>query len=108
MMKSGDYRNYVEILKRTVAQDESGQEHATYSTRAKVWAAIEPLQGRLALFAQQVEPQYSHRIRIRYLAEMSTTDRVVHGNTTYEIVAIINPDNRNEELHLSCRQSGEQ
>jgi len=47
-------------------QDSYGQEVTGWSTVATVWAAVEPINGREYLAAQQLNAETKVRIRLRY------------------------------------------
>lgn len=67
-------------------------------------AAIEPLDGRELYEAQQLSSVISHRVRMRYLAGLTATCEVFFGARTFEIIAVVNVEERNVEHRLLCQE----
>lgn len=76
----------------------------TWSTFATVWAAISPLSGAEYYTAMQSLSETTHRVTTRYIAGVNTHMRIVSGDREFNIVAIINVDNRNRELDIMCKE----
>ena len=103
-MRAGKLRHKVTIKSREASQDEYGEVTYTWSTAARAWANIEPLAGRELLHAQQVNAELTHRVTMRYMSGVDPTDRIAFGSRTLEVVSVINPDERNKELVLLCKE----
>lgn len=102
-MNPGDLRHRITIQSPTgTAQNQCGEDVPAYTTFATVWAAVEPLRGREYLEAQKIRPEMQYRVRIRYLAGVTTDMQVVYRGKILDIQSIINVDERNRELHLMC------
>ena len=71
---------------------------------ATVWGRVEPLTGGERLRAMQIEDRVTHRITIRYRAGITPRMRVVFGARTFNIRAVINPEERNRMLELLCEE----
>lgn len=71
-----------------------------------VAAAIEPLSGREFIATQAVQSNVTPSIRLRYLARISTADRITHGGTVYNVLSIIDKGKRHIELELMCKSAG--
>lgn len=104
-MKTGTLRHRVELQERTDTQDGTGQPIPAWATYATVWAAIEPLTARELIAAKQAQSEATTKIRLRYVSGVDHTDRVVFGSRTYAINSVVNPDERNRELHLMCTEA---
>jgi len=82
----------------------------TWSTEATVWGAVEPLNGRELFQAQQVDSQVTVRIRLRRYSglvpewRIQWTDRD-SATRTYNILSIIDPDERGAEHVLLCKEA---
>ncbi len=72
---------------------------------ATVWGSVEPLLGREWFDAQREQADVSHRVRMRFLAGVTHTMRVVWGSRVFEIESVLNAGERNRELVLMCRES---
>lgn len=102
-MKAGTLRHRITIQERTETRDAIGgfsETWATLSGNASVPAAIWPIKSAEALDAQKLENQVTHRIRIRYRSGITTKHRIVFGSRTFQIVSLMNPDERNIMLDM--------
>lgn len=103
-MRAGRLRHRVTIQSATTTVDSFGQPIETWGTFATVWAAVEPLSGREYFDAQQVQSEVSYRVRIRHLSGVVPTMRVSYDSRTLEVLAVLNIDERDREMHLMCRE----
>lgn len=101
-MNPGKLRHKVTIERYEETYDELGQPIQTWTTLGTVPASVEPINGREYFSAAAAQSEVTTRIRIRYLAGLTSTDRVTHDGTAYNIASVINPSKRNEELVLMC------
>jgi SPP1 family predicted phage head-tail adaptor len=104
-MRAGSLRHRVTIQQATVTRDAIGGEVKTWEAVADRWASVEPLTGREFFSAQQEGAQLSARIRLRYLAGIVPTMRVVHGSAVYDVKAVVNVEGRSRELHLMVEEA---
>ena len=105
-MNIGKLRHRVKLQGLTENQDGYGQAVKSYTTYATVWASIEPLQGRELEHAKQISAETNHRVTIRYNSDITVEGRVVFGDRTFEITAVLDTDERNRELVLMCSEVG--
>jgi SPP1 family predicted phage head-tail adaptor len=105
-MDVGALRHRVTIqTAATTADPLRGQASGAPTVLAQnVPAAIEPLEGRELLEAQQLSAVVSHRVRLRYLAGVTPRSRVLFGARTFEVASVINVEERNVELRLFCQE----
>ena len=106
-MQAGKLRHRVTIEQLVTGSPDragSGAQDTSWLTFRTCWAAIEPLSGKEYFAADAVQSEIKVRIRIRYVAGVLPSMRVLHGSTAYTIEAIINPQTRNIELLLMCSQ----
>lgn len=103
-MRAGKLRRRASLQRKQVTQDSYGAEIVAWAEFAAVWAGVEAIQGREFWTAQQTEQgEISTRIRLRFRDDVKTEDRVVVGERTYDVEAVI-PDDRRTELQLMCRE----
>jgi SPP1 family predicted phage head-tail adaptor len=71
-----------------------------------VWGSVEPLTGRELLLAQQVSAEVTIRVTIRYDSGNTVTPqhRIIIGSRTLEIVYVGNPEERDKQLILMCKE----
>jgi SPP1 family predicted phage head-tail adaptor len=100
----GKLRHRVTIQNKVTLPDGYGGVTSTWQDVATVWASVEPLNGRELYAAQQVKAELTHRITMRYLAGVKPEMRVLFGNRTFAIEAVIDPEERRKVLQLLCAE----
>lgn len=90
-MKAGALTRRVTIQERGTGQDEIGQPIDAWMTVATVWADIRHTSGLEAVRGGAEVSTVKASIRIRYRAGIDAGMRVLHGDTVYEIRAVL-PD----------------
>lgn len=103
-MRAGKLRHRVTIKARNDTQNDTGEAVASWTEVATVWAAVEPLRGRELLTAQSINSEVTGTIRMRYRAGIEASMRAEYAGKVYNIVAVVNPDERNIELLLYTSQ----
>jgi SPP1 family predicted phage head-tail adaptor len=104
-MRPGKLRHGIAIERVAETQDADGSVIEAWSTYATVHGSIEPISGREYFAAQSTQADVTHRIGIRYLSGIVPKMRVKYGSRIYDILSVINIDERNRELQLMCRES---
>jgi SPP1 family predicted phage head-tail adaptor len=100
----GQMRERVSIKSQTEVRSPSGETTFSWDTTvATVWASVNGLSSRDILQAQQANVIATHRIRIRYRADVTHTNRLVWRGRTMEIAAVVERDNRTA-LELLARE----
>lgn len=103
-MQSGKLNRRVTIQELLVSKDQYNADIESWVDLINVWAYIEPLRGREYWQAKQVVAEVTGRITIRYFAGIDEKMRVVYGDKTYNILAVINPEERNRTLQLLVKE----
>lgn len=67
------------------AEDSLGHKTGSWTTFAITWAEIEEMSGLEDPQAAQVQPEVTHKVKIRYLAGLTSKHRVIHKGRTLEI-----------------------
>jgi len=75
-MESGKLNKKIRIQEFTLSQDSSGGGARTWTNLTETWAAVEPMQGRELVFAQQINSRISVKITLRYVAGVTPQCRV--------------------------------
>jgi len=101
-MNVGRLRHQVTIIQAVPAPDGAGGLTKTWTALATVWAAVDPLRGREYFAAQQVTAEITHKVTLRYLTGVRPEMRVQFGDREFDIMAVINPQERNIYLELMC------
>jgi len=88
-------------------KDGAGGFIGTYHSPVDAWAEIKPLSGVELVRAQQLVAETTHQITIRYqsaLAGLKPSSRVLFGDRTFDVRAVLNTDERNVELVMLARE----
>ena len=106
-MRAGELRHKVEIWKFSATADDSGELIETWAKYCLGWAAIDPLWGTERYQAQRLDATVTTKIKMRYIKGLTPRDRIKRcsDGRTFEITSIINPDERNVELRMMCKES---
>lgn len=108
MTRAGRLRHRLKLQEDQGTQDATGHVVASWVTIGEYWGAVEPLQGRELIDAQQIQEQWNTRIVVRYHKDFTPEKRVVHAakdrTRTYDIKSVLNPSERNMELQLYCTE----
>jgi SPP1 family predicted phage head-tail adaptor len=72
----------------------------------ETYGHVMPLTGTEMIVASQKGSEENCKIHIRFISDLTPKNRLQLADTTtfYDIVSVINPDLRNRELILYCRQ----
>jgi SPP1 family predicted phage head-tail adaptor len=106
----GKLRHPVEIQAATETTNEYGEVERTWPGTVidggNVWASITPITGNERFAGiQQVRPNVSHSIVIRFNGNVTPKHRIKYGNRWFEIDAVLNRDERDELLELLCKEA---
>ena len=99
-MQAGSLRHRIEIQQRTQVPDGIGGKTTTWSKYCYARAGIWPLRASEALEAMRLEHLITHQIRIRYVSGIDTSMRIKFGARYFDIVSIINREERNRTLDI--------
>jgi SPP1 family predicted phage head-tail adaptor len=103
-MRIAKLRHSIAIERVTETQDTDGSVVETWSPYATVHASIEPMSGREYFAAQSTQADETHRISLRYLSGVTPKMRVNYASRIFDILSVINVNERNRELQLMCRE----
>ncbi len=117
-MLASELKQRVSVQARTVTNAGTDSESQSWSTtRARLAAKVQPLQGRDLERARQVDPRISHKVTIRAYRNAPTElaggrARLVYHPTAADdddrVFEVIGPpidvEERHERLELTCRE----
>lgn len=103
-MRSGRLRHRLLLQSKVVTRDSYGAAIITWADQATVWGAIEPLSGAEYFSQAQVQDEAKVRIVIRFYDGVDTTWRVKHDNKYYDLVDVLDHDEKHKMLTLMTRQ----
>lgn len=107
-LSSGRLDKRVTVQSLGEASDGAGGQSRTWSDGVTVWAAIEQGAGREFMAAQELQPELSHIVTMRYRSTVGPKNRlkyVAGGVTrTFQVHAILDPLERHEQLQCYCSE----
>jgi SPP1 family predicted phage head-tail adaptor len=101
---AGKLDKRVSIKSQSTTRDALNQKSSTWNTltNGDVWAAVEPLRNSETQQAMSNQMEITHRVTIRYRADVTADMRITFGARVLAIVGIRNPKERGEYLELLC------
>ena len=103
-MRSGKLKHRVTIQELSIARNDYGEDIESWVDLKTVWAYVEPLRGREYWQAKQVVGEITGRITIRYLEGLNEKMRVIYGEKTYNILAVINLQEKNRVMQFLVKE----
>lgn len=101
----GDLNKRVTLQYTTKVSDGTGHFTETWTDAATIWAAIWPTSAAELMQSMQNDMVISHRIRIRYRSVLRPSWRIRFGLRYFNIVSILNPNEKNEYLDIMAKES---
>jgi SPP1 family predicted phage head-tail adaptor len=104
-IRAGRLRQLIEIVEPGASRDSFGGFNPSSGTSlGTVWASIEAVSGRDALAAQAFASVGTHLVTIRWMDGVAASQVVKFGTRTFQIQAVLNPDERTKVLKLLCTE----
>tara|TARA_R110000796_G_scaffold33068_3_gene86101 strand:- start:157 stop:507 length:351 start_codon:yes stop_codon:yes gene_type:complete len=112
-MSIGSMRQRIQLQSKTVASDGGGSSAVTaWSTFAIVYGNIVTKSGNKRLFGDQLEQPLKHVITIRFRRNLTHANRLQYKfvnlgeeiTRVFSIDSIINIDNKDKYLEISCTE----
>ena len=94
MIDPGQLSRRLVLEAPTESDDGAGGVTRIFSTVATLWASVEPVSARSAVVTDALGAIITHRIRIRYGADITPRHRFRDGETVFRIVAISERERR--------------
>lgn len=104
-MHAGELRHRITLQKPAQTRSSYNEDVTSYTDVVTVWAAVEWRSGRRYQEAAQLNAEIQGVIRLRYRSDVKPEWRVKYGDRYIQILAIINPGERDRELQLNCREA---
>jgi SPP1 family predicted phage head-tail adaptor len=97
-------REPLTVQRKVTVSDGMGGQVVQWVTLFTTRGEVKPLSGREALQAMQLQASITHRIYMRYRADLTAADRIIMRGQPLQIRAVLNMEMRNRWLELSCDQ----
>ena len=104
-MNIGKLRHRITLLKQVNDVNDYGASVQTWRTVATVWAEVRPLSGREYFSAQQVQSEVTTQIWLRYRDGIKPSMKVKFANREFEILSVLNTQERDVSLQLMCKET---
>ena len=101
-MRPGLLNSRVVVQQQSTTQDALGQPVLSWSTFATLWANVRHTSGVEAIKTDAIASVVRASIRVRYRGDLTAAMRVIHGSTTYNIVAVLPDVGGKEYVDLAC------
>jgi len=99
-MRIGPLRHRIQIQAPTLERGPRGEWSNDFDPVVTRWGSISPLTGREQLDAGKMEATVTHRIVIRYYAQLKPTYRLISQGRVYNIESIVNVDLRRRTMEI--------
>ena len=93
-------RQRLTLQREVRTPDDAGGYARSWEDVADVWAEIIPVRGNERLFGHQLQSEVSHKIMLRYRADVSAGMRLLFENRAFNIRYVINSAEEGETLEL--------
>jgi SPP1 family predicted phage head-tail adaptor len=104
-MRAGKLRNRIELQRVTRGKNRLGESIDDWKTFSIVYASIDPIAGSEPFIGGQTRADVTHKVTVRWVAGLTAKDRIKYGSRIFDIDAVLNPEERNEELTLLCHEA---
>lgn len=104
-MKAGQLRHKMVIERATTSRASTGHAQQTWATHLLRFAAIRPLSSKeLLAYNIQIQTEATHEITLRGPLDITTKDRIKFGERIFNIIGVINVDERNKEIKVTAKE----
>jgi len=103
-MRAGELRHQVWLKSPTHPSDGKGGKTTTWGTTTVCWGAFKPTRGREWIESGLENSEITEIFRMRYFNGITPDMRIYIGSRKFEIVSVINVDERNRELELVLKE----
>lgn len=112
MIRAGALNNRLMLQRPANTRGSAGALIEGYEDVATVWGAVEPAGGREGLESGKITTEMTHRLRIRFRADVKATWRVKWSDPVtspptlryFRLVSVLAPYSGREELHLMAQE----
>jgi SPP1 family predicted phage head-tail adaptor len=101
----GKLRQQVHVQAKTRVRGAGGAYTESWADESGPhWAAVTPLEGGEAMRGMQLEATVSHRVEMRWRANVTAAKRLRYGSRYLTIQRVIDRDEMHTELELLCEE----
>lgn len=100
----GKLRHRITFQQESLTPDGMGGSTKTWTSLGTVSAQVEPLSGKEFFQAQQIQSSVTHKVTMRYRANTIPSLRILFGTRTFDVNAVLDPEERHIQLILLCTE----
>lgn len=104
-MRIGELNKRISLQYSTRVADGAGGFTVTWVTAAEIYAAVWPVSAKETIEAGQAAMTITHRVRIRYRANIKSSWRIKLGSRYFNIVSIIDQNEAHKWLDILCKEA---
>lgn len=104
-MGAGRYKHRITFYRIVKVSDGGLGTVDTAVDVVSAWAQVGPTSAQEVIEAMKVQQKVSHRIRMRYLPDITSALRVRFGTRHFRILSVINLAEDNRDLILRCEET---
>lgn len=103
-MDVGKLKHRLILQTPTQTQGATGEVTTTYETAATVWGSLRPMSAKEIVASNQTVEERNYQAVIRYYSSLTTEWRISNDSKTYEIIGILNYDEKDEYQILELKR----
>lgn len=102
MIRAGELVHKIDVQENRGDVDAVGQREDVWGSVIELPAKIAPASGAEVVAAGHVSADVTHLVTTRWIDGIVPQMRVVHAGRVFEIVSVINVDERSRDMLLHC------
>jgi len=105
-MTIGQMRTPLRIEDYAESRTSDGGVSEAWAVTQTVWARLQGLRGRELFSAQQINPQTSHKVTIRFCRGLTSNSRLVDvaSSRIFNIESVVDIEDRHKFMELLCTE----
>jgi SPP1 family predicted phage head-tail adaptor len=105
-VRAGQLRHRVKIQSKSITKNGFGEDVVTWNDVGTYWCKISPKSGREFTENRSEQAEVTHVLELRDIGTITNVMRAYWPteSKTYDILAVIKPDERNIFYRLQCRE----
>lgn len=100
----GKMRYPLKLQSATRTTDAGGGSSESWSTVATIYGDIKPLNSEESYRQGVIQESVTHEVYVRFRAGLSTSNRLLYESRVFNIKGVLNIDERDRFLKLTCKE----
>ena len=100
----GKMRYPMKLQSATRTTDAGGGSAESWSTVATIYADIKPINAEESYRQGVIQESVTHDVYVRFRAGLSTSNRLLYESRVFNIKGVLNIDERDRFMKLSCKE----